>query len=156
MNFQTLKPDNEPDKNINVPLNCTRKEKDENQKELTVFDSKTCPELLTLDTCTLYSVIISAQVFDIYSSLNSSNQQFNTVPRKCLLNHLKKTKSAENIDIFDSQRFTGSGRRKSRHGLELVSCPMESVRSSMPDGHNWISIGCVQFARRWPANQTRM
>lgn len=84
MYFVTLKPDNvfEPDKFIQVPQNCTTTEVDDDGKELTVFDSRTYPLLLTLDYCTLYSVMISEEIFGIYWTSNSSSQEFNTEPRK--------------------------------------------------------------------------
>lgn len=60
-----------------VPIECTA-----NETQLTVFDSKKCPELFKFEPCTVYNVTIEAVSFGLYNSSASSIEEFNTKPRK--------------------------------------------------------------------------
>lgn len=66
---------------VQVPLNCTT-----NEEQLTVFDSKNCPELFIFGSCSVYQVTVAATIFDIYNSSTSSTENFNTEPRKSTCN----------------------------------------------------------------------
>jgi hypothetical protein len=68
--------------NIEVPSNCTNRSF---VTGVTDFDSKTCPELFSLDPCTNYSVTVEVEVFDMYLSQPSQSVMFNTKPRQSLI-----------------------------------------------------------------------
>ncbi|KAI9555380.1 hypothetical protein GHT06_017895 [Daphnia sinensis] len=85
MRFDSFSPGggNNP-KIIRVPLECTNR----SSTGMTVFDSKICPELLVLDACSIYSVVIEVEVFGSYKSQPSEKAMLSTKPPEYLQTHI--------------------------------------------------------------------
>ncbi|XP_046436944.1 uncharacterized protein LOC124188392 isoform X3 [Daphnia pulex] len=83
--------------NIEVPLNCTNRSF---VTGVTDFDSKTCPELFSLDPCTNYSVTVEVEVFDMYLSQPSQSVTFNTKPPEDLVTQIGKIESGSDWLTF--------------------------------------------------------
>ena len=67
---------------VEVPTTCVNRSF---VTGMTDFNSKTCPELFTLESCTNYSVTIEAAIYDNkYLSQPSQSVTFDTIPRKSL------------------------------------------------------------------------
>lgn len=80
MRFEPLRPSGGNNTiNIKVPLTCANRSF---VTGVTVFSSKTCPELFNLDPCTDYSVTVEVEVYGKYLSEPSQSVMFNTKPRQ--------------------------------------------------------------------------
>ncbi|XP_057380655.1 uncharacterized protein LOC130702955 isoform X2 [Daphnia carinata] len=97
---------------IQVPLKCTNR----SSTEMTVFDSKICPGLLTLDACSTYSVVIVEEFFGAYQSQPSEKATFNTKPPEYLQTHIE-----EPIE-------SGSDWLAFRWNLSVPQCQMVTTR----------------------------
>jgi hypothetical protein len=73
--------------NIEVPLTCINRSFVDGMAD---FNSKTCPEIFSLDSCTNYSVAIEVEIYDRYNSQPSESVSFNTKTRQSfILNYFK-------------------------------------------------------------------